>query len=61
VLVAGRDQARSEDVVSTIRSAGGKADFVQADLRDAASARGVARRAAEIGAPGRRRAGVAKA
>ena len=49
VLVAGRNPARGEDVVSSIRSAGGKADFVQADLRDAASARDLARRATEIG------------
>lgn len=49
VLAAGRDRARGEDVVSVIRAAGGKADFVQADLHDAASARDLARRATEIG------------
>ena len=49
VLVAGRDQARGDDVVGAIRAAGGKADFLQADLYDAASARDLARRAAEAG------------
>jgi NAD(P)-dependent dehydrogenase (short-subunit alcohol dehydrogenase family) len=49
VLVAGRDQARGESVVASIRSGGGKADFVQADLRDAASARDLAARATEAG------------
>lgn len=49
VLVAGRDQARGEAVVAAIRARGGKADFVAADLRDAASARQLARRATELG------------
>lgn len=49
VLVAGRNAARGEDVVNGIRARGGKADFVAADLRDADSARALARRATEIG------------
>jgi NAD(P)-dependent dehydrogenase (short-subunit alcohol dehydrogenase family) len=49
VLVAGRDQARGETVVSAIRSRGGKADFVAADLRNAASVRQLARDARELG------------
>jgi NAD(P)-dependent dehydrogenase (short-subunit alcohol dehydrogenase family) len=38
VAVAGRDKARGDQTVAAIRSAGGRADFVPADLRDAASA-----------------------
>ncbi|MBY8876191.1 SDR family NAD(P)-dependent oxidoreductase [Actinacidiphila acidipaludis] len=49
VLVAGRNTGRGEAVVTTIRSRGGKADFVAADLSDAESARQLARRAVEIG------------
>jgi NAD(P)-dependent dehydrogenase (short-subunit alcohol dehydrogenase family) len=49
VLVAGRDRDRGEAVVAAIRALGGKADFVAADLRDAASARQLARRATELG------------
>ncbi len=49
VLVAGRDKTRGEDVVTTIRERGGKADFVAADLRDAESVRQLARRATELG------------
>jgi NAD(P)-dependent dehydrogenase (short-subunit alcohol dehydrogenase family) len=49
VLVAGRDHDRGETVVAAIRAHGGKADFVAADLRDAASARQLARRATELG------------
>jgi NAD(P)-dependent dehydrogenase (short-subunit alcohol dehydrogenase family) len=49
VVAAGRDEARGEAVVAAIRSAGGKADFVRADLHDAASAGELARRATEIG------------
>ena len=47
MLVAGRDAQRGAAVVDAIRADGGKADFVQADLHDAASARDLARRAAE--------------
>ena len=39
VLVTGRDAQRGAAVVNAIRADGGKADFVQADLRDAASPR----------------------
>jgi NAD(P)-dependent dehydrogenase (short-subunit alcohol dehydrogenase family) len=49
VLVAGRNTTRGEGVVAAIRARGGKADFVAADLRDAASARQLARRAIETG------------
>jgi NAD(P)-dependent dehydrogenase (short-subunit alcohol dehydrogenase family) len=47
VLVSGRDAGRGAAVVDAIRADGGKADFVQADLHDAASARDLARRATE--------------
>ncbi|WP_410670858.1 SDR family NAD(P)-dependent oxidoreductase [Amycolatopsis sp. cmx-4-68] len=49
VVLSGRDAGRGEQVVETIRAAGGKADFVAADLTDAASARALADRARELG------------
>lgn len=49
VLVSGRDAIRGEAVVATIRAAGGKADFVAADLADGNSVRALARRAVELG------------
>src|SRR5579862_22665 len=49
VIVVGRDAARGEKTVAEIRGAGGKADFISSDLRDASSAREVARRALELG------------
>lgn len=49
VVVSGRDQERGAEVVRTIRSAGGSADFVRADLRDAAGARALADAARTIG------------
>lgn len=49
VLVAGRNPARGETVAAAIRERGGKADFVAADLRDAAAARQLARTATEAG------------
>src|SRR5712692_3442813 len=49
VVVVGRNEERGEKAVAEIRSAGGKADFIASDLRDAASAREVARRAVAIG------------
>jgi NAD(P)-dependent dehydrogenase (short-subunit alcohol dehydrogenase family) len=49
VLVSGRSAERGEHVVAAIRAAGGKADFVAANLRDADSARMLARRAIELG------------
>ena len=49
VLVVGRNRERGDKTVAEIRSAGGKADFIASDLRDASTARGVARRAVELG------------
>ncbi|WP_094219200.1 SDR family NAD(P)-dependent oxidoreductase [Streptomyces diastatochromogenes] len=49
VLVTGRDVDRGGSVVAAIRSRGGKADFLAADLRDAESARRLAREAGELG------------
>jgi NAD(P)-dependent dehydrogenase (short-subunit alcohol dehydrogenase family) len=49
VLVVGRNVERGEKTVAEIRAAGGKADFIPSDLRDASSARAVARRAVELG------------
>jgi len=49
VIVVGRNPERGAKTVAEIRAAGGVADSVSSDLRDAASAREVARRAIEIG------------
>ena len=49
VLVVGRNEERGEKTTAAIRAAGGQADFIQSDLRDASSARAVARRAVELG------------
>src|SRR5207249_7291385 len=49
VLVVGRNAERGEKTVAEIRRAGGKADFISSDLRDASSAREVARKAVEFG------------
>src|SRR5712672_2885190 len=49
VLVVGRNVERGEKTVAEIRAAGGKADFISSDLRDASSARAVARKAVELG------------
>ncbi len=49
VLVVGRNAERGKKAVDEIRAAGGKADFISSDLRDAATARNVARRAIELG------------
>jgi len=49
VIVSGRDTTRGDDVVAVIRTAGGNADFVAADLRDEGSARELAARAIELG------------
>src|SRR2546427_5526701 len=49
VLVVGRNVERGEKTVAEIRATGGKADFLSSDLRDAASAGEVARRAVELG------------
>lgn len=45
VLVSGRDALRGQAVVTAIEAAGGKADFLPADLGDAAAARDLAKRA----------------
>jgi NAD(P)-dependent dehydrogenase (short-subunit alcohol dehydrogenase family) len=49
VLVVGRNAERGKKTVDEIRGSGGKADFISSDLRDASSAREVARRAIELG------------
>jgi NAD(P)-dependent dehydrogenase (short-subunit alcohol dehydrogenase family) len=49
VLVVGRNVARGEKTVGEIQSAGGQADFIASDLRDAASAREVAAKAIKLG------------
>ena len=49
VLVVGRNAERGKKTVEEIRAAGGKADFISSDLRDADSARQVAKRAIELG------------
>ena len=49
VLVVGRNVDRGKKTIAEIRSAGGQADFISSDLRDASSAREVARRATELG------------
>src|SRR6201997_189375 len=49
VVVVGRNEERGEKAVAEIRSAGGKADFISSDLRDASNARDVAKRALELG------------
>lgn len=49
VVLSGRDRRRGDDAVAAIRATGGKADFVVADLVDEASARALARDAAELG------------
>ncbi|MGH9396772.1 MAG: SDR family NAD(P)-dependent oxidoreductase [Terriglobia bacterium] len=49
VLVVGRNVERGNKTVNEIRGSGGKADFISSDLRDASSAREVAKRAIELG------------
>src|SRR6202795_4831264 len=49
VMVVGRNVERGEKTIAEIRAAGGKADFISSDLRDAASARAVAKKAIELG------------
>jgi NAD(P)-dependent dehydrogenase (short-subunit alcohol dehydrogenase family) len=48
-LVVGRNEERGEKTIAEIQAAGGQADFISSDLRDASSARQVARRAIELG------------
>jgi len=49
VLVVGRNAKRGDETLAEIRAAGGKADFISSDLRNASSAREVAKRALEPG------------
>src|SRR5213082_1795856 len=49
VIVVGRNAQRGEKTVAEIRAAGGEADFISSDLRDASRAREVARKAIELG------------
>jgi NAD(P)-dependent dehydrogenase (short-subunit alcohol dehydrogenase family) len=49
VLIVGRNVERGKKTVAEIRAAGSKADFIPSDLRDASSAREVAKRAVELG------------
>jgi NAD(P)-dependent dehydrogenase (short-subunit alcohol dehydrogenase family) len=49
VLVVGRNVERGEKTIAEIRARGGQADFISSELRDASSARQVARRAVELG------------
>jgi NAD(P)-dependent dehydrogenase (short-subunit alcohol dehydrogenase family) len=49
VMVVGRNAERGERTIAEIRAAGGKADFIASDLRDAASARAVASKAVALG------------
>src|SRR5205809_8080464 len=48
VVVVGRNVDRGEKSIADIRKAGGQADFIPSDLRDASSARVVARKALEV-------------
>ena len=48
VVVVGRNAERGKQAVDEIRRGGGKADFISSDLRDASSAREVAKRAIEV-------------
>jgi NAD(P)-dependent dehydrogenase (short-subunit alcohol dehydrogenase family) len=49
VLVSGRDAGRGDSVVDEIHTAGGKADFVAAELGDAEAVRTLAREAIDLG------------
>lgn len=49
VVVVGRNAQRGKETVDEIRAAGGKADFIRSDLRDAASAPEVAKKTIELG------------
>ncbi|HWY16682.1 MAG TPA: SDR family oxidoreductase [Rhizomicrobium sp.] len=48
VVVVGRNLERGEKTVAEIHKAGREADFIETDLRDASSARALARKALEI-------------
>ena len=49
VLVVGRNRERGEKTVADIHATGGRAEFIASDLRDAPSAREVAKKAVELG------------
>ena len=49
VIVVGRNAGRGEKTVAELQAAGGKADFISSDLRDADSARELAKKAIELG------------
>jgi NAD(P)-dependent dehydrogenase (short-subunit alcohol dehydrogenase family) len=49
VVVVGRNAERGERTIREIRAAGGQADFISSDLRDASTAIQVAKRAVELG------------
>lgn len=49
VVVVGRNAERGKKAIDEIRAAGGQADFIPSDLRDAASVRAVAKNAIELG------------
>jgi len=49
VIVVGRNAKRGDETLAEIRAAEGKADFIASDLRNASSAREVAKRAVELG------------
>ena len=48
-MVVGRNRERGEKTVADIRATGGRGDFIASDLRDASSAREVAKKAVELG------------
>jgi NAD(P)-dependent dehydrogenase (short-subunit alcohol dehydrogenase family) len=48
VIVVGRNAKRGDETLAEIRAAGGRADFIASDLRNASSAREVAKRAVEL-------------
>lgn len=49
VIITGRNQARGDEAVTAIRGAGGRADFVAADLGSLASVRALATEAVRLG------------
>jgi NAD(P)-dependent dehydrogenase (short-subunit alcohol dehydrogenase family) len=49
VIVVGRNGKRGDETLAEIHAAGGKANFIASDLRNASSAREVAKRACELG------------
>jgi NAD(P)-dependent dehydrogenase (short-subunit alcohol dehydrogenase family) len=49
VLIVGRNAERGKRAIEQIREAGGQGDFISSDLRDAATARAVAKKGLELG------------